>query len=109
MNGDKKCWSHSIKGEVQKWCVKCKFGDKLGRWTTNNRRHFTFEHSGGGPDAPHANICKVTSDSDSDSASSDSASPDSAQSSDSGPPVEKKQSFSSTLLSFADIAKGTQE
>ena len=102
MNGDKKCWSRTIKGEVQKWCGKCKFGDKLGRWTTNNRRHFTFEHSGGGPEAPHANICKATSD-------PDSASPASAQSSDSSPPVEKKQSFSSTLSSFADIAKGTQE
>ena len=74
MNGEKKCWTRNVKGEVQKWCGKCKLGgDKLGCWTTNNRHHFTFEHSGGTEAPHHANLCKVGSDPTTQSSGSDSS------------------------------------
>ena len=59
LSGDKKCWTHGTKDEQQKWCGKCKIGEKIGRWTNAGRRHFTHEHSGA-PPAPHANLYKET-------------------------------------------------
>ena len=103
MIGDKKCWTRSSKGEQQKWCGKCKLGDKIGRWTTNGRRHFTHEHTGGAA-APHANLCKETNASG--SAIADATAPPAASDTATAPSQEKKTSFSSTLTSFASIARG---
>jgi len=99
LSGDKKCWTRGSKGDQQKWCGKCKLGEKLGRWTTSGRRHFTHEHTGG-PPAPHANLCKDTNASEPAAAAADGSATSTV------PPTEKKTSFSSTLTSFASIARG---
>lgn len=100
-----KCWTRKDRnGNTLKWCGACKFDDKQGRWTNGHRAHFTHEHKFSR--RPTANLASGDpNDSPSDAPSTDASAPSDAASSDRGGGV----SFSTSLRTFAEAARGSTE
>ena len=119
---DKKvrCWTRKDQnGNTLKWCGSCKWNDKQGRWTDGTRAHFSHEHrfNWRNNQQAAANVsvteaaATTTTDGSSSSGTGNAGSRTTAPTGENGNPsaANRTVSFSNSLRSFADAARGTAE